>query len=162
MITDHGVLSEAEVEGVRASLESQNPPIIWRFRDDISGTRFIMDIDADDEASMKYNNLVTTIFDRFCTRNGIQRQIILSKRVIILPQMGQSGKIQKYMYSRLGPHETFVYYATTSDGPTMLADGETILPNAGLSISFNGRTPYVHTNPETSNFTIAIEVEYTV
>jgi len=162
MIIDHGVLSEAEVRGVKDTLESHNPPITWRFCDDIHGTRFVMDVDVDDEASMKYNNLVTTIFDRFCRRNGIDRWSILSKKVVLLSQMGEHSPIQKYMYSSLGPHETFIYFATTSDGPTEFADGESVLPNAGLSISFNGRTPYVHTYPKTSNFMIAIEVEYTV
>ena len=162
MITDHGVLSEAEVKGVKASLESHNPPIAWRFRDDIHSTRFVLDISVDDEASMKYDTLVSTIFDRFCARHQITPTRILGKRIVLLPQIGKNSRVQKYMYSPLGTHMTFIYYATTSDGGTAFADGETVMPDAGLSISFFGKIPYVYTYTQKTNFMIAIEVDYTV
>jgi hypothetical protein len=151
-----GLLSEAEVLGVRQTLESHNPPVVWTF--DRDNTRFVCNVTESNDASMKYKRIIDTIFNRFCESNGVHPKEVLQEQIILMVQDGSTEPRVPYT-SHDVPHRCFIYYVTSSDGLTVIGD-EQLVAEEGKAVSFDGLLAHTHNPPQKDMFAMMIEVTF--
>ena len=105
----------------------------------------------DEKNNSKWSDLTNNIIINSCIKSGVSCQKVLESRAFLqLPNVTKEQTIDTPHIDRRNNHTVILYYVKTSDGDTIIYEGEkehTITPKQGRVVVFNGLLKHTAKQP---------------